>query len=227
MELKSLSSTQKKELIIKLLAEQVVDQRRKLHFWRELTKQAAQIDTGYIVQHLVSLVTSLPGCSMRGKGEDLENGAEIKSANFLDSLDKRGAVAPRWNFSSNNLPTMESYLEVPAIYLASLDLNPSGLFRARIWKMNPKQHKVFNSRYREWMEKLGKPKLQDPRRPGVNFQLFPPRNRTNESFARHGRGRLGGFTRIKIELENTKGSKKILHAEESDGGIVILHLDTD
>ncbi len=223
--LENLSIEERKQLIVRLLKEQIIDQKDKLRFWRDLTQQAAQIDTGYIGQHLVSLITSLPGGGMRGKGDDLIDGSEIKSANFLDSLDKKGAVAPRWNCSSNDLVSMEYYLKVPHLYLVSIDLNSSDLFRARVWKMDPREHTVFNARYREWMQKLGIPKLSDPKRPGVNFQLFPPRFKTDENFARHGNGRANGFDPLKIELENHPGVKKILHAEERDSDIEILFLD--
>ena len=67
------------------IQEQILDQRDKLRFWRNVTKQAAQIDTGYIAQHLISLITSIPGGGMRGKGDDLADGSEVKSANFIDS----------------------------------------------------------------------------------------------------------------------------------------------
>lgn len=180
MDIKTLTIDERKKLICQLLQEQILDQQSKLRLWRDVTKQAAQIDTGYIGQHLVSLVTSLYGSSMRGKGDDLEDSSEVKSANFLDSLDKRGAIAPRWNFSSNDVATMEAYLKVPAIYLVSIDLNKDNLFRARLWKINPREHETFNSRYKEWMKVLGLPKLRDPKRPGVNFQLFPPRLKTDD-----------------------------------------------
>jgi len=227
MELKNITQTDRKKLIAKLLQEQVLDQRSQLHYWRDLTQQAAQIDTGYISQHLISLITSIPGTTMRGKGDDMADGSEVKSANFLDSLDKKGAVAPRWNFSSNNLKIMKSYLKVPYIYLVSLDFNKNDKFRARAWQINPREHKMFNARYKEWMNKLGIPKLKDPKRPGVNFQLFPPKYKTDDEFARHGNGRKNGFVPIKVELSGVTGAKKLLHAEEVGGKIVIQILDTN
>lgn len=227
MDIKNFTIEERKKLICQLLQEQILDQQTKLRLWRDVTKQAAQIDTGYIGQHLVSLVTSLYGSSMRGKGDDLEDSSEVKSANFLDSLDKRSAIAPRWNFSSNDIATMEGYLKVPAIYLVSIDLNKDSLFRARMWKINPREHEAFNSRYKEWMKVLGLPKLKDPKRPGVNFQLFPPRLKTDDNYARHGNGRSNGFDPLKIMLEGVEGAKKILHAEEKGGEIKILSLDTN
>jgi len=218
LRLEDLSAKQTCELCKKLLQELVVDHREKLHFWRKLTDQPAQIDTGYVAQHLVSLISKTKGDRMRGKGQDLIDGSEVKSANFLDSLDKRGAVAPRWNFSSNDLETMESYLKVPAVYLVSLDLNPKNKFRIRMWKLHPDKHKTFKRRYLEWMERKGKPKLRDPKRPGINFQLFPPRNKTNDTYARHGNNRKNGFIRIKIYLEGVEASQLIFKAEEDDKG---------
>ncbi|MBI2632698.1 MamI family restriction endonuclease [Candidatus Pacearchaeota archaeon] len=222
LELHKMSDEDRFKLAIKLLQDQVVDQRKRLHFWRDLTNQPAQIDTGYVSQHLVSIITKIPGEGMRGKGDDLQDGSEVKSANFLDSLDKKGAVAPRWNFSSNDLTIMENYLKVPAIYLVSLDQNPSGRFRARVWKIDPKMHKIFVQRYHEWMEKLGKPKLNDPKRPGVNFQLFPPRNKSNDNYARHGNGRENGFEPIKVMLEGVNGAQLLFMAEENEQGIITL-----
>lgn len=227
MQLKDLSPETRAGLIVKLLQEQVLDQAIMLRFWRDLTKQPAQIDTGYIGQHLVSLITSLYGGGFRGKGLDLEDGSEVKSANFLDSLDARGAVAPRWNFSSNSEAELENYLVCPFLYLVSLDLDPKELFRTRVWRLNPREHEIFNARYREWMERLALPKLRNPLRPGVNFQLFPPRLKTDENFARHGNGRSNGFTPVQIQLQGTDGAELLLHTIQRDKTIEVLTLKID
>jgi hypothetical protein len=218
--LRDLSIQERTELALRLLSEQVVDQRTRLHYWRDLTRQPAQIDTGYVAQHLVSLVTGIEGSGMRGKGEDLADGSEVKGANFLDALDSRGAIAPRWNFMANDVPAMRDVLGGPAIYLVSLDLNPQHRFRARVWKLDPTLHQPFRDRYVEWMEKLGKPKLKDPDRPYANFQLFPPRLETDENFARHGNGR--DFQRLRIELEHPPMSNKIFHAAQNANGELSL-----
>ena len=96
---------------MRLLDEQIVDARRRLHFWRNLTRQPAQGDSGYISQHLVSLIAHLEGGGFRGKGLDLSDGSEIKSANFLDSKDAKGSVAPRWNFTVKQESEMLAYLK--------------------------------------------------------------------------------------------------------------------
>lgn len=227
-ELKNLSLEQREALIQRLIQRQIIDQRKDLAFFRNLTDQPAQIDTGYIGQHLISLIMGIKGGGFRGKGLDLADGAEVKSANFLDSMDKKGSVAPRWNFQANNLEAMESFLDYPAIYLVSVDQTVGERIRVRAWQVIPSLHEELKKRYIEWMEALGKPKLLDPKRPGVNFQLFPPRNKTNETYARHGNGRSNGFEPLRIELQTPPGSQLIFHAEEfineGENKVEILHL---
>lgn len=216
-----LSFEERKELASQLLEEQVSKQREKLNHWSAITAQSSQIDTGYIAQHLVSLQTQIAGQGMRGKGDDLCDGSEVKSANFLDSLDKKGATAPRWNFTAVTRQIMERFLEYPAVYLLSMDLNTQGCFRTRIWKVDVTKHTILRERYKEWMNVLGYPKFASEKEESVNFQLFPPHIRTEESFARHGNGRKNGFTKLEIPLENCEGSELIFRADEVDGKIVI------
>lgn len=221
-QLEDMSLAERGVLALKLLQEQVVDQRKMLHYWRDVTHQPAQIDTGYVSQHLVSLVTGIKGNGMRGKGFDLSDGAEVKGANFLDSLDNSGSTAPRWNFQANNPAAMEAFLQHPAIYLVSIDLNEEARVRVRIWRVYPERHSVLKDRYVEWMEKFGRPKLIHPDRPGVNFQLFPPRNRTSDNFARHGndQDRARGFRRRPTNLPC--GRKFIRHGDAPKDGSIIL-----
>lgn len=220
--LKLLTKDQRKQLAISLIEEQVLNQRSLLSHWSTITAQSSMIDTGYIAQHLVSLQTQIAGQGMRGKGTDLCDSSEVKAANFLDSLDKNGSTAPRWNFTAVTKEIMERFLDYKAIYLLSIDSNPVGDFRIRIWKVNIHEHTVLRNRYIEWMEKLGYPKFADSeKKPSVNFQLFPPTNGTNENYARHGNGRNNGFTKLKIQLENTPGSELIFKAEITTNGVVI------
>lgn len=107
--LKLLSKEQRMQLAKSLIEEQVVKQRNLLAHWSTITAQSSMIDTGYIAQHLVSLQTQIAGQGMRGKGDDLCDGSEVKSANFLDSLDKNGATAPRWNFMANTVVSWKDF----------------------------------------------------------------------------------------------------------------------
>lgn len=219
--LRLLSQGEREALAVHLLEKQVVEQRRKLNHWSTITAQSSQIDTGYIAQHLVSLQTQIAGQGMRGKGDDLCDGSEVKSANFLDSLDKNGATAPRWNFTAVTRQIMERFLDYPALYLLSMDLNSHHQFRTRIWKVDVTRHEILRARYIEWMEKLGYPKFNAGGEESVNFQLFPPRMGTEETFARHGNGRANGFPRLEIPLEQPGCSELIFRADEQDGHIVM------
>jgi len=219
--LKNLSYEDRKYLSYLLLTEQVSQQRVKLSYWSTITAQSSQIDTGYIAQHLVSLQTQIAGQGMRGKGDDLSDGSEVKSANFLDSLDKKGATAPRWNFTAVNPQIMERFLNYSSLYLLSMDLNEQNQFRTRIWKLNILEHEILRNRYIEWMNRLGYPKFKNNAQEGVNFQLFPPHIGTSENFARHGNGRSNGFDKLIVPLENCRGSELIFRADEIDGHIEI------
>lgn len=220
--LNMLSKDERRTLSMYLLEEQVLEQRKKLTHWSTITAQSSQIDTGYIAQHLVSLQTQIAGQGMRGKGDDLCDGSEVKSANYLDSLDKKGAVAPRWNFNAVTIDIMERFLTYPAVYLLSIDLNPQQCFRTRIWKINVSRHTVLKNRYEEWMQKLGYHKLRGEMSGQANFQLFPPHNGADENFARHGNGREDGFSKIRIELENpSEGAELVFRADECNGKMVI------
>lgn len=216
-----LSREERKELATQLLEEQVSEQREKLNHWSAITAQSSQIDTGYIAQHLVSLQTQIAGQGMRGKGDDLCDGSEVKSANFLDSLDKKGATAPRWNFTAVTRQIMERFLEYPAVYLLSMDLNAKGCFRTRIWKVDVTKHRILKERYKEWMNVLGYPKFASDKEESVNFQLFPPHIKTEENFARHGNNKKNGFAKLEIPLEGYEGAELIFRADEIDRKIVI------
>ena len=219
--LKHLSREQRIELAKSLIQEQIIDQKNKLSHWSLITAQSAMIDTGYIAQHLVSLQTQIAGQGMRGKGDDLCDGSEVKGANFIDSLDKNGEIAPRWNFNSVSVEIMERFLEYKALYLLSIDLNTEKQYRIRIWKVDVHKHTLLRNRYIEWMQKLGYPKFADPNHKSINFQLFPPRSKTNENFARHGNGRKNGFEKLNIPLENTEGAELIFHADVVNDAPVI------
>lgn len=216
--LSMLSEKQRIELCKELLNEQILFQRIKLEKWGIITAQSSQIDTGYIAQHLVSLRTQIPGQGMRGKGDDLCDGSEVKSANFLDSLDKKGAIAPRWNFTAVTPDIMERFLNYNSLYLLSIDLNKERKVRIRIWSVDVTKHDILRERYLLWMKTKGYPKFKNNKNESVNFQLFPPRMYTDETFARHGNNRSNGYPSIEIDLENNVSSKLIFYAIQTKKG---------
>lgn len=221
--LKDLSLNDQKNLISQFLNEQVLEQRQKMHLWSTITNQPSQIDTGYISQHLVSLLVKIPGQTMRGKGVDLICGSEIKSANFLDSCDKKGYRNPRWNFCCSSKSSLSKFLEYKALYLVSFDFNKNHNIRVRVWSVCVKDHESLKNRYIEWLNELGFSKFSPYQSKKVaNFQLFPPRTGVDENYARHGDDKQ--FDKIRIDLDNNKSSHLLLHAEEVDGKMKIIKI---
>ncbi len=73
--------------ILKLLKELVLDPRVKALDWSKLTKQTPNMKIGYPGQHLASLITGVEGVRTGARGDDLEDGTEIKSCSRVDQLD--------------------------------------------------------------------------------------------------------------------------------------------
>ena len=73
-QLRAWSADQRKQKIEELIPDFFVDQRATLVKWQNITGQSAQVDTGYIAQHMASLVLQIPGQGFKGKGVDVEDG---------------------------------------------------------------------------------------------------------------------------------------------------------
>jgi len=142
----------------------VIGQYRQLVRWQHITGQSAQIDSGYLGQHLVSLLTGKPGRGRgsRGKGADLADGSEIKIASTLGGVDK-----PRWNNKLDTPEAVTTYLENPAIYFGLFDTLEKGEdfpVRVRVWIVEPLTDEVFCNTVTTWAAKPS----------SGNFQLHPP-----------------------------------------------------
>ncbi len=74
-------------LIRKLLEELVLLPRIKALDWSKITKQTPNMKIGYPGQHLASLVTGVQGSRTGARGDDLEDGSEVKSCSRVDQLD--------------------------------------------------------------------------------------------------------------------------------------------
>lgn len=97
--LRSLSLDQRTALLEELFTDFFGDLHTTLQKWAALTGQSAQVDTGYIAQFIASIVLQEPGQGFRGKGDDLADGSEVKSAASISGVDR-----PRWN---HNMGTLE------------------------------------------------------------------------------------------------------------------------
>jgi hypothetical protein len=70
-----------------LLKELVLEPRVKALDWSKITKQTPNMKIGYPGQHLASLITGMEGARTGARGDDLEDGTEIKCCSRIDQLD--------------------------------------------------------------------------------------------------------------------------------------------
>lgn len=73
-----------------LLEELVLSPRVKALDWSKITKQTPNMKIGYPGQHLASLITGIQGSRTGARGDDLEDGSEVKSCSRVDQLDSCG-----------------------------------------------------------------------------------------------------------------------------------------
>lgn len=178
--LEQLTADERKGLIERLIHDFFVTARLTLLQWAERTGQSAQIDTGYIAQHLASLLLSEPGQGFRGKGLDLADGSEVKSASIVSGVDR-----PRWNHNlgkpsdddsrrERGLPTAwEVYLASPTIVYVLFDHpNASETLRIRVWCIDGQE----DQGWRDLLERFvaGRKSSQ------YNLQLHPPTGRDDD-----------------------------------------------
>lgn len=175
-----LPSDQRKMLAKKFIEEVVLPNWLQLQQWGKITIQTSQIDSGYIGQHLVSLVAGVPGTSLRGKGEDLADGSEIKNASTLDAVD-----IPRWNIFLRDEEAFKRLFKLPVLYLVLFDHTKKGdvssPLRFRIWAVHPGVDTAFRKVVSRWYELTER---------SNNFQLHPPVFRV-KNIATNENGNLG------------------------------------
>lgn len=147
------------ELTKVLIKDTFIEHKKVLDKWKLITGQPSNVDSGYIAQHFISLLTAIPGEGLRGKGIDLGDGSEIKSACCVGGID-----IPRWNFNFTKEEHMESFLKLPMIYFVLFDEKEDKL-RIRVWATDPDKDEGFCKVFNKW--KTGERKSK-------NFQLHPP-----------------------------------------------------
>lgn len=149
-------------LAAELIRETFVEHRKIMTRWAKLTGQSRQLDSGYIAQHLISILTGKRGSGWRGKGLDLDDGSEVKCASVIDGVD-----IPRWNHDFRKLENVDKWLNVPHIYYVLFDVptHNLSLVRVRIWMITPSQDRSYQTVVRTWANL--------PKR-SYNFQLHPP-----------------------------------------------------
>jgi hypothetical protein len=146
--LQGLSADQRVALLEQLINDFFGAQRAVLLRWATLTGQSAQIDTGYIAQHMASVVLGEPGQGFKGKGVDLADGSEVKSASIVSGVDR-----PRWNHNLGTLaddedrerrrldPKWKAYLDAPSLFYVLFD---------RVFEDGVEPEKMRSLRVRAW-----------------------------------------------------------------------------
>jgi len=76
-----------KEKIKSFLLDAMFKPRLSLIEWSKITKQTPSFKIGYPVQHLASLITGVEGGRSGARGDDLEDGSEVKGCNRVDQVD--------------------------------------------------------------------------------------------------------------------------------------------
>jgi len=144
----------------------VLAQYRQLTGWQKVTQQTSQLDSGYLGQHLVSLISGVPGrgAGSRGKGLDLIDNSEIKVASTPGAIN-----TPRWNHTSfGKRKNVDAYLARRHIYFVLLDTperRKEFPLRIRVWRVAPQTDALFADLVERWAGKKS----------SGNFQLQPPR----------------------------------------------------
>lgn len=71
-----------------LLEELILQPRINALKWSKITHQTPNLKIGYPGQHLASLITGVKGSKTAARGDDLEDGTEVKSCSRIDQMDK-------------------------------------------------------------------------------------------------------------------------------------------
>lgn len=165
-------------LLEELLMDFFVRQAQILVKWASLTGQSAQVDSGYAAQHVASILLGEPGQGFRGKGLDLANGGEVKSAAVISGVDR-----PRWNHSlgsvsddakrtaSGKQTKTSQYLSAPCVFYLLLDTvfdnaAATGVMRIRGWLVDS----ANDTAWRDLFERFDEEKHGST----YNLQLHPP-----------------------------------------------------
>lgn len=150
-----------------------------LQRWAALTGQSAQVDTGYIAQFIASIVLQEPGQGFRGKGDDLADGSEVKSAANISGVDR-----PRWNHNlgtpnedrsrrrKEELTKWEEYLLSPHVFyllvdrVVSSETSPPHPIRIRSWCIDGRRDTAWRGLVNHFVE--------ERKSSQYNLQLHPP-----------------------------------------------------
>jgi hypothetical protein len=144
-------------------------------------------DTRSWSQILVSLLTGINGRE-REKGSDLVDGSDVKAANRWSAIDTprfNGAIpAGRFSKTSRKAEDVTALDDMPFLFFVLWDDDTEAHPRCRIWRVRPRQDRVFREMCSTWYAQRASGKIKS-----TNFQLHPPRYR-DENTIRNACGNL-------------------------------------
>jgi hypothetical protein len=143
-----------------------------------ITAQPAPEDSRAWSQILISTLTGIRGLA-RQKGQDLEDGSDVKSANAWFSIDRvrfNGVI--KAGTQSSLAGTMAYLDQMPYLFFVLWDQNPeNGRQRARVWVVRPQYDRLFRAVAEKWYSQLASGIIRS-----TNFQLHPPVNENTDRF---------------------------------------------
>jgi hypothetical protein len=176
-------SEARQELLGDLFTNMIGKSHLAMQKWAMVTGQSAQLDTGYLAQFIASIMLQEPGQGFRGKGDDLADGSEVKSAANISGVDR-----PRWNHSlgtlaedkkrvKKNIKTKsEELLSSPFVFYLLIDRPSSSLrpvpLRIRAWCLNGQEDVAWQCLVKKFLKSRKKAKH--------NLQLHPPIGRDDD-----------------------------------------------
>lgn len=168
----------------------ILNPKKTLKKWSEVTRQTPSFKLGYLGQHMASLITGVKGSGSGARGDDLCDGTEVKSCNKIDQLDKckdcGGRVLrydttcpqcgsekinrkndSKWLFSIRSEHELEQYKNLDRILLLLMDYpgfecNNFNDIRISAYEIYPKDPrcKVFNELIDNHYYNIYKPKIE-------------------------------------------------------------------
>jgi hypothetical protein len=104
-------------LAAELIRETFVEHRKVMTRWAKLTGQSRQLDSGYIAQHLISILTGKRGSGWRGKGLD----TVVRTWANLPKRSYNFQLHPPVGKDSNIATNQCGNLELPLMFWAEED----------------------------------------------------------------------------------------------------------
>lgn len=182
-------------LILTFIEEIIIKPRTTMRKWAGITRQTPAMKLGYIGQHLVSLVTGVPGTSSGARGDDLSDGSEVKSCNKIDQVDKckscgervmrHEVVCPscgsskidrkddsKWLFSVRSEAELDQYKNMDRVVLLLMDYpnfdkDDFRDIRISIFELYPKEKQCsdFIELLEKYYQNIYLPKMEDKGKP--------------------------------------------------------------